>query len=133
MPELHAGKGIHMGIIGKCKMLRIYLDEDIKWRNQMLYRAIVERLLTSGVAGATVFKGIEGFGSSSRIHSARLMELTEDLPILVEAVDNPKNIMKALNAVEPMLPKHCLVTVQDVKVLHYHAPKDKHSKTTRLG
>jgi PII-like signaling protein len=122
-----------MKIIGKTKVLRIYLDEDLKWENQLLYRAIIEKFLKMGLAGATVFKGIEGFGSASRIHSARLIELTEELPIMIEVVDTAKQVLKAVNVVEPMLPKHCLVTVQDVKVLHYHAPNGKHTKTKKLS
>ena len=122
-----------MKLQGKCKALRIYVDEDLKWKSQLLYRAIVETLLKNGLAGATVFKGIEGFGSSAHIHSSRIMEITENLPMMVEVIDSPKQILKALNGVESMLPKHCLVTVQDVRVLHYHAPKGKHSKTTKLG
>ncbi|HUO57424.1 MAG TPA: DUF190 domain-containing protein [bacterium] len=122
-----------MNLQGKCKVLRIYADEDIKWNNQLLYRAIVEKLLKAGLAGATVFKGIEGFGSSARIHSARILEITENLPVMVEVVDSPKQILKALNAVEPMLPKHCLVTVQDVRVLHYHVAQGGHKKTKKLS
>jgi PII-like signaling protein len=125
-------KGAPMKLQGKCKALRIYVDEDLKWHNQLLYRAIVEKLLGLGIAGATVFKGVEGYGSSAHIHSARILEITENLPVLIEVVDVPKQVLKALQAVEPMLPKHCLVLVQDVKVLHYHAPKGKHSKTSRL-
>ena len=121
-----------MKLQGKCKALRIYVDEDLKLHNQLLYRAIVETLLNNGLAGATVFKGIEGFGSSAHIHSSRIMEITENLPMMVEVIDSPKQILKALNAVEPMLPQHCLVTVQDVRVIHYHAPKGKHSKSTKL-
>src|SRR5436853_339130 len=112
-------KGKTMKLQGKCKALRIYVDEDLKWHNQLLYRAIVEKLLDLGIAGATVFKGIEGFGSSARIHSARILEITENLPMMIEVIDGPKQILKTINAVEPMLPKHCLVTVQDVRVLHY--------------
>lgn len=122
-----------MGIIGKCKILRIFIDEDLKWHNQLLYRAIVEKMLNLRIAGATVFKGVEGFGSKAHIHSARILEITENLPMLIEVVDKPKQIQKALNAVEPMLPKHCLVTVQDIKVLHYHHPGGKHSKTKKIS
>ena len=111
-----------MKLQGKCKALRIYLDEDLKWHNQLLYRAMVEKLLNAGLAGASVFKGIEGFGSSAHIHSARILEITENLPVMVEVIDTPKQISKALKVVEPMLPKHCLVTVQDLKVLHYYVP-----------
>lgn len=126
-------KELEMKLQGKCKVLRIYVDEDLKWKNQLLYRAIVEGLLKAGLAGATVFKGIEGYGSSAHIHSSRILEVTENLPMMIETVDTPKQILKALNVVEPMLPKHCLVTVQDVNVLHYHAPQGKHSRTKRLS
>jgi len=118
-----------MKLQGKCQALRIYVDEDLKWHNQLLYRAMVEKFLNLGMAGASVFKGVEGFGSSAHIHTARILEITENLPVMVEVVDTPKQISRALKAVEPMLPKHCLVTVQDVKVLHYHSPKGKRSKT----
>lgn len=119
-----------MKLQGKCQALRVYVDENLKWHNQLLYRAMVEKLLNTGLAGASVFKGVEGFGSSAQLHSARILEITENLPVLVEVVDTPKQIAKALKAIEPMLPKHCLVTLQDVRVLHYHAPKGKHSKVS---
>lgn len=126
-------KGGPVKLSGKCKALRIYVDEDLKWRGRLLYRAIVEELLKARLAGATVFKGVEGYGSSAHIHSAHILELTENLPVMIETIDTPKQILKALNAVEPLLPKHCLVMVQDVWVLHYHAPNGKHSKTKRLA
>ncbi len=122
-----------MKLQGKCKALRIYVDEDIKWQNQLLYRAIVEKFLSIGVAGASVFKGIEGYGSSARIHSAQIIEIMENLPVMIEVVDIPKQILKALNVVEPMLPQHCLVTVQDIQVIHYHVPKKVHSKTKKIS
>jgi uncharacterized protein len=120
-----------MKLQGKCKALRIYVDEDLKFEGRLLYRAIVEKMLKLKMAGATVFKGTEGFGSSAHIHSSHILEITENLPVLIEVVDNPKRIQQALKAVEPMLPTHCLVTVQDVQVLHYHAPKGKHSKSSK--
>lgn len=121
-----------MGLQGKCRILRIYVDEDLKLGNKFLYRILVEKFLDLGLAGATVFKGISGFGSSARIHSATILELTENLPVMVETVDTPPKIAKALAAVEPLLPKHCLVTLQDVKVLHYHSKTGKHSSAKRL-
>jgi uncharacterized protein len=122
-----------MELTGKCKKLRIYVDEDLKHGHVPLYHAILEILLKEGVAGATIFKGMEGFGSSHHIHTPRMIELTEQLPMVVEVVEKPKKLLKALNRIEEILPTHCLVTVQDVNVLHYHAPKGKHSKTSRLG
>jgi uncharacterized protein len=120
-----------MKLQGKCKVLRIYVDEDLKLGNQLLFRAIVEKFLSLGIAGATVFKGIEGYGSAARIHSAQIIEIMENLPVMIEVVDIPKQILKALNLVEPMLPPHCLVTVQDIHVIHYHAPQKIRSKTKK--
>jgi PII-like signaling protein len=122
-----------MKLQGKCKALRIYVDEDIKWQSRLLYRAIVEKLLSLGIAGATVFKGIEGYGSSARIHSARVIEIMENLPVMIEAVDISQKIQKALKAVEPMLPAQCLVTVQDIQVIHYRAPEKKSTKTKKFS
>jgi hypothetical protein len=121
-----------MKLAGKCKLLRIYLDENLKLKNQLLYRAMVQKLLELKMAGATVFKAVEGFGSHAHIHDAGVLELSENLPILIEVVDTPAQIRKALKAVEPLLPTHCLVTVQDIRVLHYHAPNGKHSPAKGL-
>lgn len=122
-----------MAIHGKCKALRVYLDEDLKVGRKLLYRVLVEEFLKAGLAGTTVFKGIEGFGSSARIHSARILDLIENLPVMIEAVDKAPKVLKALNRIEPLLPTHCLVTVQDVKVLHYYWPGKKHRRTKKLS
>ncbi len=121
-----------MTIVGKCKILRVFVDEDKKFEGKLIYKAIMDKLLELRLAGATVFKGIEGFGSSHHIHSARILEITENLPILIEVVDKPEEIHRALNAIEPMLPTHCLVTVQDIQVLHYHHAEGKHTQTKNL-
>lgn len=121
-----------MSIVGKCKILRIFVDEDKKYEGKLVYKAIMDKLIELKLAGATVFKGIEGFGSSLHMHTGRIIEVTENLPMIIEVVDNPKEIHKALNAVEPMLPKHCLVTIQDIQVLHYHHESGKHTQTQKL-
>ncbi|HVZ79182.1 MAG TPA: DUF190 domain-containing protein [bacterium] len=112
-----------MDLKGKCQSLRIYVDEDLKWKGRPLYHALLEMAHREGLAGCTVVKGLEGFGSSTRIHSARILDITENLPVMVEIVDSPARIKKAWKWVEPMLPPHGLVTLQDVKVLHYHRPR----------
>ena len=121
-----------MELSGKCKKLRVYVEEQLKHGHVPLYHAILEVLLKEGIAGATVFKGIEGFGSSHHIHSPRVIEMTEKLPMVVEAVENPQKLLKALNLIEEILPVHCLVTVENVEVLHYYHPDGKHSKTKSL-
>ena len=119
-----------MDVLGHCKVIRVYVDEDLKWEGKLLYKAIVDRLLKENISpGATVFKGVEGFGSSAHLHTPRIIEVTENLPMVVEVVDQPDRALKALNLIEEMLPNHCLVTVQDTQVLHYHSADGKHTKT----
>lgn len=115
-----------MDIRGKCKVVRVYIDEDLKWEGKLLYGALTEKLLHEGIAGATVFRGIMGYGSEARIHSVRFVEAMEKLPVMVEVIDVPERAKKALRIIEGMLPKHCLVTIQDIHVAHYYAPDGKH-------
>jgi PII-like signaling protein len=103
----------------KAEVLRIYLDEKTKSGNQLLYRVIMEKWLSLKMPGATVFKGVEGFGLSAHMHDAAILEISENLPVVVEMIDSAKQVQKALKAVEPLLPEHCLVTVQKVKALRY--------------
>jgi uncharacterized protein len=121
-----------MELHGRCKLLRVYLGEDERWKGRPLADLLLKEWMKAGMAGATVYRGIEGFGASSHIHSTRLLEVMEDLPVILELVEKPASILKALNIAEGMLPPHCLVTLQDVKVLHYRSPKGKHSRTRRL-
>ncbi len=120
-----------MDILGNCKVIRVYIDENLKWGGQLLYKAIVNKLLKDGFAGATVFHAIEGFGSSAHLHTARIIEVMENIPIVVEVIDKPERALKALNLIEEMLPNHCMVTVQDTTVLHYHSEDGKHAKTSK--
>jgi uncharacterized protein len=110
---------------GKAKVLRIYVDENIRVENGLLYRVIIKKWLSMKLQGATVYKGIEGFGSSAHIHDAGILEISENLPVVIETIDTPAQLAKALKAVESLLPSHCLVTIQDVKVVRYHKPKGK--------
>lgn len=114
---------------GKAKRLRVYFDESAKAQGKPLHRFLLEKLKKEGIAGATVFRAIEGFGASTRIHSARLMDIMEDLPLVLEVVEKPSQAIKVLQWVEEVLPESCLVTVEDVRVLHYHAPAGKHTSS----
>jgi hypothetical protein len=118
-------------IEGKCKCVRLYLEEDLKREGKLLYQAIVERLLKEGFAGATVFRGIMGFGSAAHLHSIRFVEVMEKLPVVVEVVENTERAKKALRVIEEMLPQHCLVTIQDIHVAHYYSPDGKHKPYTQ--
>ena len=86
-----------MKLEGRGKLLRIYIGESDTWHGKPLYQAVVERVREEGLAGATVLRGIEGFGRTSRLHTARILRLSEDLPILIEIVDTEERISAILS------------------------------------
>jgi len=111
-----------MELEGQSKLLRIFLGEVDKVGHQLLYEAILLAAKEKGLAGGTVLKGIMSFGASSRIHLARLIELSEDLPIIVEIVDRAEKIDSFIPMVNDLFEK-CgrggLITVEKVDVLYY--------------
>ncbi|AAL81360.1 hypothetical protein PFDSM3638_06170 [Pyrococcus furiosus DSM 3638] len=96
--------------------LKIYIGEHDSWDGKPLYKAIVEKLREIGVAGATVYRGIYGFGKKSRIHSTDVLRLSTDLPIVIEVIDRGHVIEKAVNIIKPMI-KDGMITVEPVIVL----------------
>lgn len=102
------------------KLLRLFVGESDTWHGKPLYRAIVERVREEGLAGATVLRGIEGFGASSVLHTSRLLELSSDLPIVIEIVDTAERIEAVLPIVDEMVGDG-LVTLERVQVLTYRA------------
>jgi uncharacterized protein len=105
---------------GEQMMVRIFLGEDDRWHGQFLHVALLERFRKEGLAGATVFRGIAGFGAHSVVHSTHILRLSEDLPIVVEIVDTPEHIERMLPLVDEMV-KEGLVTVEKVRVIKYAA------------
>jgi uncharacterized protein len=105
---------------GEQMMVRIFLGEDDRWHGQLLHVALLERFRKEGLAGATVFRGIAGFGAHSVVHSTHILRLSEDLPIVVEMVDTPEHIERMLPIVDEMV-KEGLVTVEKVRVIKYAA------------
>lgn len=101
-------------------LLRIFIGENDRYEGRPLYEAIVRKVRQMGFAGATVLRGIEGFGKSSRLHTARLLRLSEDLPIVIEIVDEEAEIEQILDAIEPMV-QDGLVTLEKVRVIKYSA------------
>ncbi len=97
------------------RLLRIYIGESDTHAGKPLHTSIVETLRAEGMAGATVLRGIEGFGRSSRLHTAHILRLSEDLPIVVECVDSLARIEAILPVVEAMS-GDCLITLQRVEV-----------------
>ena len=99
-------------------LLRIFLGEDDRVDRRPLYEAIVTKAREMHLAGATVLRGPMGFGKASRLHTAKILRLSEDLPIVVEIVDAEERINAFLEAIEPMMTGG-LVTLEKVQVLRY--------------
>jgi PII-like signaling protein len=109
-----------MKLDGTGLLVRIYLGESDQWHGRPLYQAIVERLRERGLAGATVLRGIEGFGAKQHLHSTRILSLSEDLPILVEAVDAEDKVRAVLPELDQMLGDG-LITLEKIEVITYRA------------
>ena len=100
------------------QLLTIFIGESDKWRGRPLYSAIIDLLRAEGIAGATVLRGVAGFGAHSHIHTASILRLSEDLPLCIQVVDKPDRIAHAIDLVSPMV-REGLVTVEDLHVIRY--------------
>jgi PII-like signaling protein len=107
-----------MKLEGRQKIMRIYVDEQDQWKGQPLYEALVEKAWTLGLAGATAFKGIVGFGCKSHVQAASADGPAEHVPVCVEIVESEANLAKLRPALSDMV-KIGLVTVETVDVLLY--------------
>jgi len=105
-------------LTGKAKLMRIYMGEQDKWNDKRLYDAVLESLRAHDLAGATVYRGICGYGANSRIHKERRMSLSHDLPIMIAVVDEEARIREYLPVLERMLGDG-LVALSDVDVIKY--------------
>ncbi|MBI1729352.1 DUF190 domain-containing protein [Candidatus Acetothermia bacterium] len=101
-------------------LLRIFIGESDKHEGMALYEWIVRKARELGLAGATVLRGIEGFGAHSRIHKAQILRLSEDLPILVEIVDTKEKIEHFLPLIDEAI-KDGLVTLENVEIRFYRS------------
>ena len=110
---------------GEQFLTRIFLGESDTWRHKPLARAILERLRSEGFAGATVVHGVAGFGPSSVIHTASLLELSTDLPVVIEVVDDQAHTDRLLPILDEMITGGALVTVERVHVLRYAGVKKR--------
>lgn len=108
------------------KLLRIFVGEQDKWHGQPLYEAIVHLAKKEGMAGATVIKGFMGFGCKSHMHTAKLLRLSEDLPIVIEMVDSEEKISKFLPHLDDMV-QEGLITLEKANVILYRANAVKKS------
>ena len=102
-------------MVGKAKLLKIYVGESERYQNKPLYRHLIYWLKDKGISGITVSRGIEGYGQDKILHSARFLELSADLPIVLEIVDTAEKIESVLPEVCAMCPKGLVFTV-DIEV-----------------
>lgn len=109
-----------MKIEGEGKLLRLFIGEHDRWDGKPLYEAIVLRARSEGMAGVTVLRGIEGFGAASRVHTSRLLELSSDLPIVVELVDSEDKIEAILPVFDEMVGDG-MMTLETVHIVTYRA------------
>jgi PII-like signaling protein len=111
-----------MKLEGEGELLRIFIGENDRWHGRPLYEAIVTRAREAGMAGATVLRGLMGYGAKSRIHTAKVLRLSEDLPIVVEIVDRADRIAAFLPVLDEMVADG-LMTLERAQVITYRAGK----------
>lgn len=105
---------------GEGKLLRIFIGESDRFGGKPLYQAIVEKARAEGLAGATVLRGIEGFGATSHLHTSRILRLSQDLPVVVEIVDTAENLDRVLPDIDEMVGDG-MMTLEKVEVITYRA------------
>ena len=115
---LQFGKGDRMTIPEEGYLLRIFVGESDKVGHHPLYEVIVLKAREAGLAGATVLRGVMGFGKNSILHTAKILRLSEDLPMVIEIVDSLEKVEAFLPELDAMITDG-LVTLEKVKVLHY--------------
>lgn len=117
-----------MHIHGEAKLLRIFIGESDISHHTPVYERIVIEARKAGLAGATVFRGIMGYGGTSRIHTAKILRLSEDLPLIIEIVDEEEKIENFLPIVDQIFEEaNCggLITVEKANIIKYIADKTK--------
>jgi uncharacterized protein len=107
-----------MKLEGQAKMLRIHFGEDDQWKDKPLYRAIVEKCRELDIAGATVFRGIEGYGASTLIRRRHLLAFSSDAPIMVAVIDSEEKVAKLLPYLDQMV-QEGLIAISKVEVIKY--------------
>ena len=112
-----------MQIPNEALLLRIFIGESDRWQHQPLYEAIVLKAREMHLAGATVLRGPMGFGKASRLHTAKILRLSMDLPLVIEIVDADEKINAFLPVLDEMIGGG-LVTLEKVRVINYRAGKE---------
>lgn len=100
------------------KILKIYLNEDSRYKGHNLYHAVVLKLKEIGMAGVTVIRGLEGYGQKKAIHTAKILDLSSSLPIIIEVIDSEEKIEKSIPIIKEMV-NEGLILLADVNVIKY--------------
>ena len=106
-------------VVTQAKMLRVHIGEDDKWEGEPLYEAIVKRAAQLDIAGATVYRGILGYGAHKRLHRHKTMAFSSDDPIMISMVDEEEKIDRMIAALDSMVSGGCLIAISDVTVVRY--------------
>ena len=105
-------------LVGENLLMRIFLAEGDRYEHRPLYEALVEMLRKEGFAGATVLRGVSGFGAHSVYHSQKLLDLSADLPMIIEAVENEEKINHVMPRIDAMM-SGGMITLEKVRVIRY--------------
>jgi PII-like signaling protein len=109
-------KGPHTEWRGKARLMRIYMGESDKWRGEPLHEAILKSLLLADIAGATVYRGILGYGVKGHTHKSGRLPFSRDLPVMISVVDSQEKLDKAMSEIEPMM-QDGIIVLSDVDVI----------------
>ncbi len=109
-----------MKLEGEAQLLRVFIGESDRWHGKPLYEAIVLKARELHLAGATVLRGPMGFGANSRLHTVKILRLSEDLPVVIEIVDTEEKIATLLPYIDEMV-EEGLITLEKVHVIKYRA------------
>jgi PII-like signaling protein len=108
----------HEKLEGRAKMVRVYIGEDDRWEGEPLHEAIVKKLRMMDIAGATVYRGLIGFGAQQRVHRSSFLGLSKDLPIMLSVIDTEEKIRGILPVLDEMVDEG-LIALSDVEIIKY--------------
>ena len=104
-------------------LMRIFIGESDRYKNRPLHEVLIDYFHSHGFAGATVLKGVAGFGSNSVLHTDRLLSLSQDLPLIIEVVDNGEKIEEVIPQLDNML-QGGMITLEKARVIRYKKPDE---------
>ncbi|HLI35331.1 MAG TPA: DUF190 domain-containing protein [Terriglobia bacterium] len=117
----------HEKFEGERTLMRIHIGESDKWEGKPLYQAIVELFRKENFSGATVLRGVGGYGSTSRYHTEKILRLSQDLPIVIEVIEDSERIERILPKLDVMVDGG-LITLEKVRVILYRSQKKPSAK-----